>query len=201
MYKRKLTRREVPKIPLISNRTDIPSCLNQKLSLYRQANALIHCSNGDKKFFEQKLPLILHQLVIPCLNPRHEKALTQIRGHAYGSHFDFVYVGNNNFANFIAVKWLLTEVFPLLNEPPPRIAFVGCIKELVRQMDQRLHEKYKHYFVGSVPDIAIYYSASTAVLAPSLVGTGCSLKFTLRLSVRGRQLSLPRTHLEAFLIT
>jgi hypothetical protein len=104
MYKRKLTRREVPKIPLISNRTDIPSCLNQKLSLYRQANALIHCSNGDKKFFEQKLPLIRHQLVIPCLNPRHEKALTQIRGHAYGSQFDFVYVGNNNFANCIAVK-------------------------------------------------------------------------------------------------
>lgn len=176
MYKRKLTRREVPKIPLISNRTDIPSCLNQKLSLYRQANALIHCSNGDKKFFEQKLPLIRHQLVIPCLNPRHEKVLTQIRGRAYGSQLDFVYVGNNNFANFIAVKWLLTEVFPLLNEPPPRIAFVGRIKELVRQMDQRLHEKYKHYFVGSVPDIAIYYSASTAVLAPSLVGTGCSLK-------------------------
>jgi glycosyltransferase involved in cell wall biosynthesis len=176
MYKRKLTRREVPKIPLISNRTDIPSCLNQKLSLYRQGNALIHCSNGDKKFFEQKLPLIRHQLVIPCLNPRHEKVLTQIRGRAYGSQLDFVYVGNNNFANFIAVKWLLTEVFPLLNEPPPRIAFVGRIKELVRQMDQRLHEKYKHYFVGSVPDIAIYYSASTAVLAPSLVGTGCSLK-------------------------
>jgi hypothetical protein len=44
-------------------------------------------------------------------------------------------------------------------------------------MDQRLHEKYKHYFVGSVPDVAIYYSASTAVLAHSLVGTGCSLKF------------------------
>src|ERR1700730_721981 len=131
MYKRKLTLREVPNIPLISNRTDIPSCLNQKLSLYRQGNALIHCSNGDKKFFEQKLPLICHQLVILCLNPRHEKVLTQIRGRAYGSQLDFVYVGNNNFANFIAVKWLLTEVFPLLNEPPPRIAFVGRIKELV----------------------------------------------------------------------
>ena len=150
--------------------------LESELSLYRQANALIHCSNGDKKFFEQKFRLF-HQLVIPCLNPRHEEASTQIRGHAYGSKFDFVYVGNNNFANFIAVKWLLTEVFPLLNEPPPRIAFVGRIKELVRQMDQRLHEKYKHYFVESVPDITIYYSASTAVLTPSLVGTGCSLKF------------------------
>jgi hypothetical protein len=98
------------------------------------------------------------------------------------------------------VKWLLTEVFPLLNEPPPRIAFVGRIKELVRQMDQRLHEKYKHYFVGSAPDVAIYYSASTAVLAPSLVGTGCSLKFIEALCA-GRRLSLPRTHFEAFLIT
>jgi hypothetical protein len=46
--------------------------LESELSLYWQANALIHCSNGDKKFSEQKLLLIRHQLVIPCLSPRHE---------------------------------------------------------------------------------------------------------------------------------
>jgi glycosyltransferase involved in cell wall biosynthesis len=44
-------------------------------------------------------------------------------------------------------------------------------------MDQRLYDEHKRYFVGSVPDVGIYYSASTAVLAPSLVGTGSSLKF------------------------
>jgi hypothetical protein len=122
--------------------------LESELSLYRQANALIHCSNDDKKFFEQKLPLILHQLVIPCLNPRHEKALTQIRGHAYGSHFDFVYVGNNNFVNFIAVKWLLTEVFPLLNEPPPRIAFVGAYKRTCASNGSTVTRKAQTLFCG-----------------------------------------------------
>ena len=151
--------------------------LESELSLYRNADILIHCSKDDKAFFERELPIIHHQLVIPCLNPQHEKTLTQIRGHTGGSQFDFVYVGNNNFANFIAMKWLPTEVLPLLNGPPPRLAFVGRIKELMREMDRQLYEKHKNCFVGSVPDIEVYYSVSTAVLAPSRAGTGCSLKF------------------------
>jgi GT2 family glycosyltransferase/glycosyltransferase involved in cell wall biosynthesis len=150
--------------------------LESELSLCRSADVLVHCSNYDKKFFEQELPLIRHQLVVPCLNPQHEKSLSRIRGHNYENQFDFLYVGNNNFANFIAVKWLLTEVWPLLNEKP-RLAIIGRIKEFMRHMDRSLYEKNKHYFVGSVPDIGVYYSASAAVLAPSLVGTGCSIKF------------------------
>src|SRR5271165_221798 len=150
--------------------------LKSELALYRNADILIHCSKYDKEFFELELPLMRHQLMIPCLNPQKEKELSRIRAHAYANRFDFLYVGNNNFANFIAVKWFLTEVFPLLNGPPPRIAFVGRVKELVRYMDKRLYERFKHYFVGSVPDIGIYYSISNAVLAPSLVGTGSSLK-------------------------
>jgi glycosyltransferase involved in cell wall biosynthesis len=151
--------------------------LESEISLYRNADVLVHCSTHDKKFLEEKLPLIRHRLIVPCLNPKHEKSLTRIRGHRANNQFDFVYVGNNNFANFIAVKWLLTEVLPLLNGSPPRIALVGRIKELVRHMDQPLYEKHKHCFVGSVPDVGIYYSVSAAVLAPSLIGTGSSLKF------------------------
>ena len=154
-----------------------PQLLESELSLCRSADILVHCSKYDKEFFEQHLPRIHHQLVIPCLNPQNEKSLSRIRGHAYEHQFDFVYVGNNNFANFIAMKWLLTEVLPLLNGPPPRLAIVGRIKEFMRHMDRGLYEKYKHYFVGSVPDVGIYYSVSNVVLAPSLVGTGCSVKF------------------------
>ena len=151
--------------------------LESELSLYHNAEVLIHCSKHDKEFFAPKLPLIRHELAIPCLNPQLETALTKIRGQTSRNQFDFVYAGNNNFANFIAVKWLLTEVLPLLNGPPPRIAIVGRIKELMRHMDKQLFETYKHYFVGYVPDIGIYYSVSSAVLAPSRVGTGCSIKF------------------------
>jgi len=151
--------------------------LESELSLYRNADILVHCSTYDKEFFERKLPMSKHQLIVPCLNPQHEESLRQIRGNAYLNQFDFVYVGNNNFANFIAMKWLLTEVLPLLNGPPLRLAIVGRIKELMRHMDRSLYERYKHYFVGIVPDVGIYYSVSTAVLAPSLLGTGCSLKF------------------------
>jgi GT2 family glycosyltransferase len=151
--------------------------LESELSLCRSADILIHCSKYDKEFFEQKLPLIRHQMVVPCLDPRHEELLSRIRGHTYENQFDFIYVGNNNFANFIAMKWLLTEVLPLLSGPPPRLAIVGRIKELVRHMDRPLYERHKHYFIGSVPDVGIYYSVSAAVLAPSLVGTGSSLKF------------------------
>jgi GT2 family glycosyltransferase/glycosyltransferase involved in cell wall biosynthesis len=151
--------------------------LESELSLYRNADILIHCSKYDKEFFDQELPLIRHQMVVPCLDPRHEESLSRIRGHSYENHFDFIYVGNNNFANFIAMKWLLTEVLPLLSGPPPRLAIVGRIKELMRHMDRLLYEKHKHYFIGSVPDVGVYYSVSATVLAPSLVGTGSSVKF------------------------
>ncbi len=94
--------------------------VESEISLCRSADILVHCSKYDKEFFEHKLPLIRHELVVPCLNPQQEKSLSQIRGHSYEHQFDFLYVGNNNFANFIAMKWLLTEVWPLLNGPPPR---------------------------------------------------------------------------------
>jgi len=151
--------------------------LKSELSLYRTADILTHCSVNDKEFLKIHLPNIQHILITPCLDLQQERKLDQIRGHYYENQFDFLYVGNNNFANFTAVKWLLTEVLPFLDGLPPRIALVGRIKELVRYMDKRLYEKYKHYFVGIVPDIGLYYSISNAVLAPSLVGTGCSVKF------------------------
>jgi len=151
--------------------------LKSELSLYRAADILTHCSTDDKKFFEVKLPQMRHILITPCLDLQQEKELHRIRTHRYEKHFDFLYVGNNNFANLTAVTWLFTEVLPLLNGPPPRIALVGRIKELMRHMDKRLYEKYEQYFVGVVPNIGIYYSISNAVLAPSLVGTGCSVKF------------------------
>ena len=165
------------KNPFNGRREKYSDLLTSELSLYRTADILTHCSTNDKEFFEVKLPKIGHILVTPCLNLQQEKELFRIRAHDYEKQFDFLYVGNNNFANFTAVKWLLTEVFPLLNGPPPRIALVGRIKELMRHMDKRLYERYKQYFVGVVPDIGIYYSISNTVLAPSLVGTGCSVKF------------------------
>ena len=164
------------KNPFSGRQEKYAQLLESELSLCRSADVLVHCSNYDKEFFEQKLPLISHRLVVPCLDPRQEESLSRIRGHHYENQFDFLYIGNNNFANFIAMKWLLTEVLPILNGPPPRFAVVGRIKEFMRHMDRPLYERHKHYFVGSVPDIGIYYSASTAVLAPSLVGTGCSIK-------------------------
>ena len=165
------------KNPFTGKQEKYSDLLESELSLYRNADILIHCSKFDKEFFERKLPLSRHQLVTPCLDPQHEKSLIQIRGHSGKDQFDFLYVGNNNFANFVAVKWLLAEVLPLLHGPSPRIALVGRIKELVRYMDPGLYERYKRYFVGIVPDVGIYYSVSNAVLAPSLVGTGSSLKF------------------------
>jgi glycosyltransferase involved in cell wall biosynthesis len=165
------------KNPFNGRKEKYADLLKSELSLYRTADILTHCSTNDKEFFETNLPNIRHMLVIPCLNLKQERELCRIRAHNYEKQFDFIYIGNNNFANFIAVKWLLTEVFPLLNGPPPRIALVGQIKELMRHMDKPLYEKYKQYFVGAIPDLGIYYSISNAVLAPSLAGTGCSVKF------------------------
>ena len=122
--------------------------------------------------------------------------MRRIEADNYEKQFDFLCFGNNNFANFTAVTWLLTEVFPLLNGSPPRSALVGRIKELMRHMDKRLFEKYKQYFVGIVPDTVIYYSISNAIVAPALGGTGCSVKFMEALCA-GKTVILRRTHLGA----
>jgi polysaccharide biosynthesis protein PslH len=165
------------KNPFNGRKETFTHILNSELSLYRNADMLIHCSETDKEFFQKKLPLIRHELVVPCLDPRHEKALTQIRARNYAMHFDFLYVGNDNFANVVAVKWLLTEVIPLLRGSRPRIAVVGRVKDSMRKLHKQLHDQFDEYFVGSVPDVGVYYAVSHVVLAPSLVGTGCSLKF------------------------
>lgn len=165
------------KNPFSGRKEKYSDLLKAELDLYRTAEILTHCSTSDKEFFEDKLPTIQHTLVIPCLSPDQENTLSHNRALSHDKIFDFLYIGNNNFANFVALKWLLTEVFPLLNGPPPRVALVGRIKEMALHMDRPLYEKFKHYFVGSVPDIGLYYSVSNVVLAPSLVGTGCSVKF------------------------
>jgi polysaccharide biosynthesis protein PslH len=151
--------------------------LKSELSLYDAADVLTHCSTNDQELFNSMLPNKQHILITPCLDLHSESELSLIRGTNYKPKYDFLYVGNNNFANFIAVKWLLTEVFPLLNGAPPRIAIVGRIEENMRHMDKQLYDKYKQYFTGTVPDLGMYYSTSNVVLAPSLVGTGCSVKF------------------------
>ena len=154
--------------PFSGRKEQYSQLLKSELSLYRNADILIHCSKHDKGFFEQKLPLIRHQLVVPCINPQLEKSLTQIRGHSYGTRFDFLYVGNNNFANFIAVKWLLTEVFPLLDGPPPRIAIIGRIKELTRQMDKHVIQKVPTLFCrkrAGLGDLLLHFKFSASTFA------------------------------------
>jgi hypothetical protein len=170
--------------------------LKYELSLYRAAGILIHLSTNYKKFFDVKLSRIQYILIVLFLNLQQEKEFRRIRAVNYEKKFDFLCVGNNNIANFTAVTWLLTKVFPLLNGPPLRIALVGRIKELMRHMEKRLFEKYTQYFVGVVPDIGIYYSISNTVLALSLVGTGCSVKFMEALCA-SKTVILQRTHLGA----
>jgi glycosyltransferase involved in cell wall biosynthesis len=161
-----------------SGRTDKYSRLiASELVLYRTADMLLHCSRSDMDFFQTALPHMRHKLVMPCLHPQQEEklGLSSIRGG--NPEFDFLYVGNNNFANFAAVKWLLTEVLPQMDDLRPRIGIVGQINEFVRRMDATLYKKFQSFFVGPVPDAGIYYCISNTVLAPSLVGTGCSIKF------------------------
>lgn len=165
------------KNPFNGRKDTFDSLLKSELALYQNADMLIHCSETDKNFFAQKLPLIRHELIVPCLDPRQEKALTQIRARSYARQFDFLYVGNDNFANVVAVRWLLTEVIPLLHGSKPRIAIVGRVIDSIRKRHRKLYEQFKEYFIGSVSDVTRYYARSNVVLVPSFVGTGCSMKF------------------------
>jgi glycosyltransferase involved in cell wall biosynthesis len=165
------------KNPFRGNVDKYSQLIAAELSLYGPADMLLHCSQSDAEFFKTALPHMHHKHVMPCLDPRQENKLSASLTREYDREFDFLYVGNNNFANFTTIKWLLTEVLPRVGDRAPRIAVVGRINELVRRMDKMLYEKFRPYFVGPAPDVAMYYPLANAVLAPSLTGTGCSVKF------------------------
>lgn len=149
--------------------------LKAEIFLVAKADVLVHCSQGDFNFFKKKLPLKMHRLVLPTLNPENEAALRKQRKLSHEFDIDFMYAGNNHEANLKTIQWFLRKVKPLINKNN-RIQIIGTIKNLIQYHDPKLFSRYREIFIGEVPSIQKFYRKTHAVLALAVAGTGTSIK-------------------------
>jgi glycosyltransferase involved in cell wall biosynthesis len=149
--------------------------LRTELGLCAQADVLAHLTQADRDFFAAHLPTKRHAVVLPTLDPANEAELVRRRGDCPST--GFIYIGNQHEANLVTVRWLLTDVLPLV-EPTvaAQVRIAGSIGDLLRRRDPELFQRYAPLFLGEVPSIFDLYSGSQAVLAPATAGTGTSIK-------------------------
>jgi glycosyltransferase involved in cell wall biosynthesis len=147
-----------------------------ELALIRAADAVIHISESEYKFFSEALPQSRHYFISATLHPEIERSLTTDRRRNCPPEYDFVFIGNNNAGNLSSVRWLLADVFPHLKGKMPSIRIVGTIGSLFKHSEPELFQRYESLFEGEVTSTLPYYRSTKAVLAHSTVGTGASIK-------------------------
>lgn len=166
-----------------------------EVKLLRSADILVHCSEADMSIFQRSMPDLRHDLCLPSLVPNVESALLQIDHSRWPKRFDFLYVGNNNYANLQTLRWLLSDVFPRVREEfhNVRFAILGKVCDGLRDQRPELYRKFRESFIGEVPEIDVYYGLARYVLVPSLGGTGCSIKLIEALCAGNSLLGTPDT--------
>jgi polysaccharide biosynthesis protein PslH len=149
--------------------------LRTELALCAQADVLVHLTQADRDFFAAHLPAKRHAVVLPTLDPANEGELVRRRGNRPSA--GFIYIGNQHEANLVTVRWLLTDVLPLVDPGvAAQVRIVGSIGGLLRRRDPELFQRYAALFVGEVASVFDLYSGARAVLAPATAGTGTSIK-------------------------
>ncbi len=144
-----------------------------ELACLRQADLLVHCSVDDQCFFLEKFPDKPQLLARPSIHGSFVKA---VRGAPEIAPIDILLVGTGHHANFEAVEWFLTEVWPLIAENGYKVRIVGGIRDLFQERRPVLHDRFRKLFVGRVADLAPYYRAARSVIAPMRSGGGISIK-------------------------
>jgi glycosyltransferase involved in cell wall biosynthesis len=151
--------------------------LRTELALCAQADTLVHVTQADRDFFANHLPQKSHTVVLPTLDPGTEAELMRLRREPAPAGAGLVYLGNRHEANLVTLRWLLTEVLPLVApEVAQRVRIAGAIGGLLGRRDPDLFRRHASLFVGEVPSLLDLYAGATAVLAPAAAGTGTSIK-------------------------
>jgi glycosyltransferase involved in cell wall biosynthesis len=158
-----------------TKKKDLPEKLLQsELSMLQQADALIHLSYQDARFFKEHLPQKPQVLALPTID---EAFVSEVRSAApFPESIDLLFVGQNHAPNVAAVEWLLGRVWPLIAERRYNLRIVGPVDTLVRESFPELHAKYRSFFAGRVPDLPRYYRSARCVIAPMVSGSGTSIK-------------------------
>lgn len=157
--------------PFTGQSDTINVLLETELQALAGADYVVHVSQDDEQFFRDRLPSVPHKLVLPTIDNRFEG-----NEHSERDFFsDFIFVGARHIANYHAVKWLLDDVWPLIDQGRT-MKIVGSVTDLVHRRNPALHAKFDEIFTGSVPDVSQCYRGSRCVLAPMVTGRGVSIK-------------------------
>ncbi len=148
--------------------------LRSELSLAGRAEALVHLSVDDFRFFQAQLPAQRHFLALPAIDEHYVAAVNATP--PFHEKIDLLFVGQNHAPNVAAIRWFFEQVWPLINDKDYRLNIVGPIDTLVKETVPQLFEAFRSYFVGTVTDLAPYYSSARCVIAPMVSGSGTSIK-------------------------
>jgi glycosyltransferase involved in cell wall biosynthesis len=148
--------------------------LRSETALLDKADALIHLSIDDSKFFQAQLPSKPQFLAFPTID---DKFISAVNAAAVPPEsLDLLFVGQWHPPNFAAIKWFLEQVWPLIADRHYKLKIVGPVGAMVQREAPQLYEAFHSCFTGEVPDLVPYYRATRCVIAPMVSGSGTSIK-------------------------
>ena len=147
-----------------------------EIALLRDQNVLVHCSVDDQTYFLRALPGRPHVIARPTIDPAFVAAVKNRCAEPKLPPIDVLFVGTGHDANREAITWLLTEVWPHVEDNGWQLKIVGGIEGMMRYTSPALHARFRGCFTGHVADLAPYYRAARCVVAPMRSGGGTSIK-------------------------
>jgi glycosyltransferase involved in cell wall biosynthesis len=135
-----------------------------ELDWMTRADLCVHLNEEECNAFERLLPKSRHALIYP--------AVPAVELGQGGD--EIVIVASDNYANYVSIRWFLTEVAPLAPEVP--VSIYGNIDGGVKGRDRGLFEKHRAMFKGRVANVAPVYAHAACVLLPTTQGHGLSIK-------------------------
>jgi glycosyltransferase involved in cell wall biosynthesis len=152
----------------------LESLIKSETALLEKANALVHLSVEDSKFFQESLPLKPQFLVFPTID---ENFIRRVQAAVPPAEsIDLLFVGQWHVPNLAAIKWFFDEVWPLIADRRYNLKIVGQIGAMLQREHPLLYNTFRTSFVGEVADLIPYYSATRCVIAPMVSGSGTSIK-------------------------
>jgi polysaccharide biosynthesis protein PslH len=139
-------------------------------------------------FFSDRIPGKPHTLLYPCISALYP--CMPVVADMTGAQQFFLIVASANYPNFLSIKWLLTDVMPLVTSINVKI--VGNVDLEFKRKTPELYCKYKHFFVGSVENLATYYHDTLGVLIPTIEGHGLSIKTVEAMATNRTIIATPR---------
>jgi glycosyltransferase involved in cell wall biosynthesis len=143
--------------------------LQIELDWMRRADICVHLNEEEHRDFQRLLPERRHELIYPAV-PETPRAAGR----------EIIIVASDNYANYLSLRWFLTEVVPLAQGA--RVGIYGNIDSGVKNRDPELYEAHRALFRGRVEDIGAVYANAGCVLLPTVEGHGLSIKAVEALS-------------------